>query len=455
MELNLNNGAEALGLWLGKPAPRYTSYPPAPFFHTTLAGNDCARSLEALPLDEPVSLYLHIPFCRALCLYCGCNMAVTQRDARVEAYLETVKREASLVANIAGRRRVSHLHFGGGTPNIMTARAMQDLFAHLNRVFDFNSVHEIAMELDPRAVTTEQITALASCGVTRVSLGIQDFNAEVQKVIQRIQPYDMVARVCDELRGGGINRINFDLIYGLPLQTPETVVKTAQQAVTLAPDRIALFSYAHVPQIKKQQQALEAFGIPDAAQRLEMEQAARDTLTGRKYQPVGMDHFAVPDDSMTRAWEEGTLRRNFQGYTDDAATTLIGLGASSISQTPDGFFQNERDERPYREAVDNDRFAVCRGFLTSAEDRVRAAIIERLMCYSTCDIEEICRKHDFDVNIPASSYPALAAFEAAGMIRREGHVLSFISPHRMAIRLICQAFDTYTKSATGTMSSAA
>lgn len=435
-----------LDLWLGKPAPRYTSYPPAPYFTTEITGENYAQSLGAIPQTEAISLYIHIPFCHKLCLYCGCNTAVTQRSARIERYLDSIKRETVAIAAQAGCRRISHLHFGGGTPNIMSAHAMQDLFAHLNRTFDFGNIHESAMELDPRSVTHDQVKAMADCGITRVSLGVQDFNPDVQNIVQRIQSYETVAQLCGWLRDAGINRINFDLMYGLPLQTPQSVSETAQRVCELFPDRIALFSYAHVPQMKRHQLALEEYGIPDAYQKLAMDDTARQVLLDRGYLALGMDHFAKPDDAMTLAWRTGTLRRNFQGYTDDKATTLIGLGASSISQTPDGYFQNERDERPYQQRVNDGRFATCRGFLLSPQDKVQAAIIEQLMCYLTCDIEAICKTHHVSVQIFDKQLSALRPYENAGLVTRQGFHVSLSTPHRMAIRVICQVFDSYASS---------
>ena len=432
------------GLWLGKPAPRYTSYPPAPFFKPDIGAEAYAHSLAALPPEEAVSLYIHIPFCRALCFYCGCNMAVTQRTGRVSAYLDSVKREADLVTQQSGRRRVSHLHFGGGTPNIMTEQDIHDLFGHLLTVFDFSAAAEIAMELDPRTVTREQVAALAANGVTRVSLGVQDINPEVQVIINRIQPHETVAQVCDWLREAGITRINFDLIYGLPKQTPQSVADTARQVSTLQPDRIALFSYAHVPQMKRHQKALEDAGLPDLLDKLAMEDAARAVFADLGYLPIGIDHFVRATDSMAEAWRTHTLHRNFQGYTNDKAETLIGLGCSSICQTPGGYFQNAHDERPYRAAVDGGSLATGRGYLVTPEDRLRRAIIEQLMCYFACDVAAICRAHAFDIGRLDASFAALKPFEEAGLVAREGTVVRLTSSYLMAIRPVAMAFDTHS-----------
>ena len=336
MTSQTHSDAASLDLWLGKAAPRYTSYPPAPFFHTQVTAQDYAQALSALAPDASVSLYVHIPFCKSLCLYCGCNTMITHRAERMQPYLAALKKEAAMIGALVGKRRISHLHFGGGTPNALTNEDMRDVFSCLRTHFDLSGVKEIAMELDPRLITPEQAQVLASVGVTRVSLGVQDFDAEVQAVIHREQPYEQVAQTCAWLRTAGIYRLNLDIMYGLPKQTPATIADTVTRVCQLNPDRVALFSYAHVPSMKKHQKALEAHGLPDVYQRLELEQIARDILTKNGYISIGIDHFAKPDDPMSRAWSAENTHRSFQGYTEDGAATLIGLGASSISQTDTG-----------------------------------------------------------------------------------------------------------------------
>ncbi|MDD5585980.1 MAG: oxygen-independent coproporphyrinogen III oxidase [Alphaproteobacteria bacterium] len=432
-------------LWLGKPAPRYTSYPPAPVFHEGITAHDYTTAVSAISADEPVSLYLHIPFCRGLCLYCGCHTSVTHRNERVTHYLAAVQREIKLLSGLTSKqRRISHLHLGGGTPNILTDRHLKELFAALNRAFDLGECREIAVELDPRHLTPGQIKTLAACGVTRVSLGVQDFQPEVQTAINREQPYAMVEAACRDLREAGINRINFDLIYGLPLQSVLSLEETAKLVCGLAPDRITLFSYAHVPQIKKHQKALEVYGLPDKFMLLAMESAARDVFSAAGYQAAGMDHFAKPDDALAVAVREKTLRRNFQGYTDDAARALLGIGASSISRLSDGIFQNERDEMPYREIIQKNSLATVRGVHLDREDLLRGALIEELMCYLACDVEEICRRHNYPAVGLASELEALKPYEDSGVIKREGTRLALTTPHRLAIRVIAQIFDRYS-----------
>lgn len=436
--------SSATDLWLGKPVPRYTSYPPAPAFHGGVGAGDYAASVRRLPPDEAVSLYIHVPFCRELCLYCGCHTSVTNRPERVSDYLRHIEREAATLAALSDvPRPVSHLHFGGGTPNIMTPEDMASLFAALRRSFDFSACREIAMELDPRTVTREHVAALAACGVTRVSLGVQDFQDDVQRIVNREQPYEQVATLCGWLREAGISRINFDLMYGLPLQTPATVAETARQVCGLGPQRMALFSYAHVPQIKPHQQPLEAYGLPDKQTLLAMDDAARAVFADAGYVAIGMDHFARPEDPLAQAMREGRLHRNFQGYTDDTASTLLGLGASSISQTPDGFFQNEKETRAWQAKVAAGELATVRGILTTPEDRLRAAVIENLMCHFTVDLAALCRQHGFAEDVFAADSGTLRPYAEGGIIALEGSKITLTTPHRMAIRVIAYAFDRY------------
>ena len=429
-------------LWLAKPVPRYTSYPPAPTFHVGVTADDYADSLAALAPDATISIYIHIPFCKQLCLFCGCHTTATHKNERVNLYVEALKRELKLLAPLAPRR-VSHLHLGGGTPNILTEAAMDDLFSTLAANFDFSACREIAMEIDARIITRNQVQQMASLGVTRVSMGVQDFQTDVQQAVKREHSYALIEQVYDWLRAVGVQGINFDLMYGLPLQTPTSVADTARQVSLLAPDRVALFSYAHVPQLKRHQQALEEYGLPDKHQLLAMDRAARDVLVGGGYAELGMDHFALMDDSLTKAFHERRLRRNFQGYTDDTSEALLGVGASSIGETYNGYFQNERDTVTYQDILQQGRLPIMRGILRTDADRLRGAIIEELMCYLACDIEAICRHYGTTPEIFAAEFEALKPFENAGIITRDGYTIRLATPHRMAIRVISHVFDRY------------
>lgn len=430
-------------LWLGKPVPRYTSYPPATAFRDDITPESYAKALETITPEEPVSLYLHVPFCKALCLYCGCNTCATQNHERVTNYLASMHRELEQLALSAPRsRRISHLHFGGGSPNIMSEKDLGLMMGAMARRFDMSGCNEIAMELDPRLITKAQAKTLALLGVTRVSLGVQDFAPEVQAAIGRVQPYDLIAEACDTLRSAGIEKINFDLMYGLPLQSPVSIVETARKAVKLKPDRIALFSYAHVPQVKKHQKVLEQFMLPGPATSLALENAARNILREAAYVEIGIDHFAKAHDSLAKASFAGTLKRNFQGYTDDQARYLLGVGASSIGRAPGGFYQNARDTEDYQSRVATNGFATNRGLRLTGADKMRAEIIESLMCTLSANIESICHKHHFSLATLAPALEALKPFEEAGLITRKGGKITLATRNRMAVRVIAACFDT-------------
>jgi len=440
-------------LWMEKPAPRYTSYPTAPFFHDGVGEADYAASLAQIKSDDPVSLYVHIPFCAEMCLFCGCHTYITKREDRISAYIDALIREMELTAAHAPQKmRMSHLHFGGGTPNAMSAATMQHLFDAMHRIFDFSVCREFAMEIDPRTLDRDQVKVMADAGITRVSLGVQDFNFEVQKLVNRIQPYDLVAKVCDWLREAGLKRINFDLMYGLPAQTPESVLATARQAVGLVPDRFALFSYAHVPHMKPHQKALNDRGIAGDRERLAMERNVRGVLTEAGYEGVGMDHFAKPEDSLAVAQREGRMRRNFQGYTDDEALTMIALGASAIGYNKGGFVQNQKETRAYQMSIAEGRLPIIRGYLLTQEDRLRSAIIEQLMCYFSCDIPAICQQHQAQTEFFAPEMEALRAFEEAGLIARDEYRITLTSPYRQAIRSVAHVFDAHAPRANVTYS---
>lgn len=435
---------ESYRLWMEKPAPRYTSYPTAPFFHDGVGEADYIGTLGRIGANDPVSLYFHIPFCAEMCLFCGCHTYITNRDDRIHNYVEAVIKEMEMVARHAPHRlRMSHLHFGGGTPNAMPATTMAQLFEAMHRVFDFGDCREFAMEIDPRTLQRDQVRVMADAGVTRISLGVQDFNPEVQQVVNRVQPYDRVAEVCDWLRDAGLRRINFDLMYGLPLQTEKSVVETAARAVQLQPDRFALFSYAHVPHMKPHQKALNDKGIAGDRERLLMERAARDVLGAAGYESVGMDHFAKPDDGLAVAQREGRMRRNFQGYTDDEALTMVALGASAIGFNKDGYVQNQKETRAYQQSIAEGKLPIVRGYHLTGEDRVRSAIIEKLMCTFACDVQAVAAAHGWEASRFDAEMQALGPFVEHGLVTRDGYHVMLASPYRQAIRSVAAVFDAH------------
>lgn len=421
--------------------PRYTSYPTAPQFTADIGPAQYAAWLGMLPGHATLSLYLHVPYCAQMCLYCGCHTKLARRREPVEAYADRLVEEIRLVGRATQARRVVHLHWGGGTPSMLGEERITAVMAALGESFDLSSLQEHAFELDPRHVTRPLARALATAGVDRASLGVQEFSPDVQQAIGRPQPFDQVAAAVDCLRAAGVERINFDLMYGLPRQSVADCARSAERAATLRPQRIALFGYAHVPWLKKHQRLIDETTLPDAAARLAQSEAARQVLIGAGYVPIGLDHFALPGDSLVEAALAGRLRRNFQGYTADAAGALIGFGASAIGRLPDGFVQNAVDIAGYARAVAGGSLATARGVAFSADDRLRARIIERLMCDLAVDLEAVAN----DDRVPRfdSELADLRTYAAEGLIElRDRHVV-VTEAGRPFVRLVAAAFDAY------------
>lgn len=367
--------------------PRYTSYPTAPHFKPNVDTAVYTRWLEQSAPDTPTSLYLHVPYCRAICAYCGCFTKASQRDKPILAYGKLLAKEIELVsAHLPSRLPVKHMHWGGGTPSLMPAEGMEAILAAIAAGFDLSALEEHAIELDPRVVTQQLAHALKSYGVTRVSLGVQDLNAQVQQAIGRIQPLEVVQRAMDALRTADLNAINTDVMYGLPHQSLEDVIRTVTACAALGADRIALFGYAHVPWMKKNQKLIDEDALPSAGARLEQARAAHKALEHLGYVSVGFDHFARPEDPMALAVKEGTLRRNFQGYTTDTAPAMMGFGASSIGHLPQGYAQNIADIGAWSRAIESGELAIARGYEMTDEDKLRASIIEDLLTGFSTDL---------------------------------------------------------------------
>ncbi len=370
--------------------PRYTSYPTAPHFTAAVDGAVYGDWLERAGASGlPVSLYLHIPFCRSICHYCGCTTKASRKDGPVKAYVETLRREIALVAERLGPVGVDHLHWGGGTPNLLEHGDFEAILGDLHRFFRFDGLEEHAIELDPRSVQPGDGAFLARWGVSRASLGVQDLDPRVQDAIGRAQPLEVVAAAVAELRGAGISAINMDLIYGLPFQTHASIRETAEQVAALAPARISLFGYAHVPWFRANQTMIEEASLPDSDLRLALARTARETLVGAGYAEIGIDHFALPTDGLTLARDAHGLHRNFQGYTTDDAPILIGLGSSSIGRTPWGYAQNSPANGTWRRAIEEGRLPIERGRAFAGEDLMRAAVIEDLLCHFDVDLSAV------------------------------------------------------------------
>jgi len=423
--------------------PRYTSYPTAPVFSPAVGASVHARWLAGLAPDEPVSLYVHVPFCRSMCWYCGCHTTITARDEPIEAYLAALHGELALVAGLApAPLPVAALHFGGGTPTIMGPARFAALMAALRRHVRFTADAELAIEIDPRTLDEPMIAALAEGGITRASLGVQSFDPLVQQAINRVQSIDETAAAANGLRAAGVARINFDLIYGLPHQTVASCLATVEAALALAPDRFAVFGYAHVPGFKKHQRLIDEAALPGGGERIEEALAIGEVLQAAGYVPVGLDHFARPGDPLAEA-AGGRLHRNFQGYTTDSCPTLIGLGASAIGQTRAGYVQNEVPIGRYQQAIAVGHLATTRGYRLTADDRLRAEIIERLMCDLAADVGAIAARHGADAAALLDGNARLAALLADGVAERAAGVVRVPARHRFLVRTVAAAFDAY------------
>ncbi len=424
--------------------PRYTSYPTAPHFGPEVTAATYGGWLEELPAEQPLSLYLHIPFCDKLCWFCGCHTKITARYQPVADYAALLVREIELAAaHLSAPGAARHIHFGGGTPSILRPETFHGIIESISNNIGLASDLEVAVEIDPRVLTPDFVKALASAGVNRASLGVQDFNPRVQQAINRVQPFEITARAIDWLREAGIGHINLDLMYGLPLQTVEGVEAAVDRAATLKPSRVAVFGYAHVPWMKRHQRLIRDADLPATAERAAQFAAAAARLGDHGYRAIGLDHFALPDDELAMALDDGTLHRNFQGYTTDSASTLLGFGASSISQLPQGYTQNCTPLRHYARAVTAGTLATTRGLALSDDDRIRATIIERLMCDQGADLEALGQRFGFDGWDFQPELEALSDLASDGLVEIDGLRIAVTGAGRPFIRAVCAVFDRY------------
>lgn len=367
--------------------PRYTSYPTAPHFSSQVTQGTYKQWLGQTPASDTASLYFHVPYCRSICAYCGCFTKASRKDEPLLSYGQLMAREVGLVADhLPGPMKVTHIHWGGGTPSLMPREGFESILDEIHARFDLSAIEEHAIELDPRVVTKALAADLRAYGMTRVSLGVQDLNAKVQQAIGRVQPLEVVENALGALRGAGLTSVNMDVMYGLPQQLLEDVVRSVTACAALGADRIALFGYAHVPWMKKNQTLINEADLPSAGARLEQVRAAHKALEHLGYISIGFDHFAKPEDPMATAMREGTLRRNFQGYTTDTASTLLGFGASSIGKLRQGYIQTAADIGAWSRAVADGELAIARGYEMTDEDRLRGSIIEDLLTGFSADL---------------------------------------------------------------------
>ena len=431
-----------LGLFDAR-VPRYTSYPTAPHFGPDIGPGDFADWIEALPESSAISLYIHVPFCRRLCWFCACRTQGTTSDEPVIAYVETLKSELQLLrARLPRGVTLSRLHWGGGTPTLLSADLMRELADAIFAVAPMAADGEFSVEIDPNEIDDARLDALVGSGMNRASIGVQDFDPVIQKAIGREQSYALTRDVAERIRARGVASLNADILYGLPFQTGPRISDSVQKLLTLSPDRVALYGYAHVPWMSRRQQMIPSDAMPTPEERLSLFETARELFLWDGYVEVGIDHFAKPEDGMAKALKAGTLRRNFQGYTDDTAPALIGLGASSISRFPQGFAQNASGTAQHTKAIREGQFSTHKGHRFAGEDLLRARIIEALMCDFFVSRAELLA--GFAVS-PAQVEAMFqrAAGEFGDMVRVTEDGFTIPERARPLTRMIARAFDAY------------
>lgn len=434
--------------------PRYTSYPTADRFHTKFGNADYLAALHrraaiAPALHAPLSLYMHLPFCANLCYYCGCNKVITKDRTRSARYVQTLAREMALVADQVGPlRRVTQLHWGGGTPTFLAHDEMRAVMAATRQHFDLARDGEISVELDPRHADDATLAVLAEIGFNRASLGIQDFDPDVQRAVHRMQSVEETRRVVDTARRLGFASISFDLIYGLPHQRTETFHATLDRVLEMAPDRLSVYSYAHLPHLFKPQRRIDLLTLPTADEKLDLLAMTVECLVAEGYVYIGMDHFARPDDALAIAQREGRLQRNFQGYSTHADCDLLAFGVSAISRVGDVYAQNEKDLDAYYARIDAGELAVLRGLSLTPDDHVRRALIGELMCGFELDMRAFGARHGLDFRQSfADELQALVPLEEAGLLKVGDERIVITPQGRLLVRRIAMVFDAHLRAA--------
>jgi len=441
---------DALVRRLSSPVPRYTSYPTAPHFNAGIGPQVYTEGLGRLGKANRLSLYAHVPYCDRLCWFCACHTKQTLRYEPVEAYLKGLHAEIAAVGRRVSREApVTALHFGGGSPTLLRPDDMVALKRCLEQGFAFSPDAEISVEMDPNDLDEARHDALAAIGMTRASLGIQDFDPKVQKAINRIQTFEQTRGVVEAARQRGVRSVNCDILYGLPYQTMETLAETVRAVISLSPDRVALFGYAHVPWMKKHQTMIDEAALPDIVARFAQMTMAGEMLVAAGYEAVGIDHFALPADRLAVAARNGTLRRNFQGYTDDQADALIGLGASAIGQLPEGYFQNMPATGEYLRRVEEGGVAVVRGYALTDEDRARAFVIERVMCDFGFSFADLAIRHPLFAATIRAEACGFAASDRDGLCRVEGDRFMLTAAGKPFARTVAAVFDAHLSSGRG------
>ena len=433
---------QRLGLFDAK-VPRYTSYPTAPHFDQTVGARQFSGWIEAIPQGGEVSLYIHVPFCRRLCWFCACRTQGTQSEAPVAAYLKVLQAELALLArHLPKGVRLSRLHWGGGTPTLLSATMMEVLAGAIADVAPFADDYEFSVEIDPNEIDADRLAVLARAGMNRASIGVQDFDPEIQTCIGRQQSYEITREAVLAIREAGVHSLNADILFGLPHQTGPKITDSVQKLLSLAPDRVALYGYAHVPWMARRQSMLPSDALPTPAERLDLFETARRLFVWDSYEEIGIDHFALPDDGLSTAKKAGTLRRNFQGYTDDQADVLIGVGASAISRFPQGYAQNAPATSAHIGAIRDGQFSTSRGHVFEGEDRLRARIIEALMCDFAVSTNELASDYGLSTAKARTMFDRVNS-DFEGLLEVTDQGLRIPEAAYPLTRMIARAFDGY------------
>lgn len=432
-----------------RPGPRYTSYPTAPQFHTLFAADNyraAAQRSNQAPA-KALSLYIHIPFCKSLCYYCACNKIITQKTSRAVEYLDYLKQEISLQSALFDQSRiVTQLHFGGGTPTYLTSEQLADLMQHLGQAFNLDSSdnRQFSMEVDPRTISPEQLKHLRELGFNRLSFGVQDFDPDVQAAVNRIQSEEQVGELIHAAREYGFRATSVDLIYGLPLQTRDSFNTTLDKIIALRPERISAYSYAHLPQLVRAQRLIRPELMPPPERKLELLELTIQRLCDAGYIYIGMDHFALPDDELVIARNQGTLQRNFQGYSTHADCDIIGLGSSSIGKIADTYSQNVKELSQYYSLLREGKLPLQRGYQLNEDDRIRRDVISSLMCHEWVHIPDIEQAHGIVfTDYFAEALEQLAEPVADGLIKITDTDIHLLPQGKLMMRNIAMAFDAY------------
>ncbi|MDD5372005.1 MAG: oxygen-independent coproporphyrinogen III oxidase [Sulfurimonas sp.] len=431
-----------------KPGPRYTSYPTALEFSDTFGYDEYIKKLEQQDPSRPLSLYFHLPFCKNACYFCGCNVVFTSKEDKMVRYIDYLKRELKILASYVNcSRSVIQMHFGGGTPTFFNAPQLEEVIKEIKSFFpNFVKDAEISCEIDPRHINEDQMRVLSQNGFNRVSFGLQDFNEKVQTAVHRIQPYAITKEAMDLARKYGMHSVNVDLIYGLPFQNLETFKETLELALTLNPDRFAVFNYAHVPWMKKTMRKIDETTLPLPDEKLRIMQHTINFLTSHGYKMIGMDHFAKPEDELFKAIEKGELHRNFQGYTTKGGADLVGVGLTSIGEGVDYYAQNTKEMREYEEAIDAGKLPFERGIALNQDDKIRQFVIMELMSNFKLDIKRFEKLFGVEFKTYfADAIEALKPFEDDELLTISDDFIECSQTGTLLIRNIAMPFDAYMK----------